>query len=418
MVGDNLAEKRAAIKPDTLVVGVDVGKYTHVARARFPDGSFTRPLPVATDADGFRNLEEHIVQWQQQAKCADVMVGLESTGVYWENLAFWLEGRGYRVVQVNPLHVHQSKEMLDNSPGKTDGKDALLIADLVAQGKYLSFVMPRGVFAELRQLAGLRARLVVERTTYLGRLHLMVSLLFPEFGRVFGDLATKVARRLLYYFPTPEDVRSHTVAAMARRVRKDGGIRLRESKLVLLRERAAATVGVSEGQPALVMALRDTLTALDALDQRIGQLEARMAESLGQVDESQYLLSVDGVGPVSAAVILGETGGLRRYVSAEAILKLAGLNLFEVSSGMHKGARHISRRGRPLLRQILYFIALHHAQPGMPLYPHYARLVDRGTPKPKALVALSCRLVRIMYALVRDGRCFSVQIPQPVPQVA
>lgn len=49
----------------------------------------------------------------------------------------------------------------------------------------------------------------------------------------------------------------------------------------------------------------------------------------------------------------------------------------------------------------------------MPLYPHYSRLVDRGTPKPKALVALSCRLVRIMYALVRDGRCVSAQATQP-----
>ncbi len=393
MAGDNLIEKRAAIKPDTLVVGVDIGKFMHVARARFPDGSFTHPLSVTTDADGFRILREHMVRWQRQAGCTDTVVGLESTGVYWENLAFWLEGRGYRVVQVNPLHVHRSKEMLDNSPGKTDGKDALLIADLVAQGKYLSFVMPRGDFAELRQLATLRARLVVERTTYLSRLHLEVSQVFPEFSRVFRDIATRVARRVLYYFPTPTDIRKHTVAQMARQVRRGGGIRLREDKLLLLKERAAVTVGINEGESALVLALRDTLAALNALDKRVGQIEARMSEVVARIDESQYLLSIDAVGPVSAAVILGETGGIRRYVNAEAILKLAGLNLFEVSSGMHKGARHISRRGRPLLRQILYFIALHHVQPGMPLYPYYARLVDRGTPKPKALVALSCRLV-------------------------
>jgi transposase len=418
MVWDNLADRRAAIKPDTLVVGVDIGKFIHVARARFADGSFTCPLSVTADVGGFRNLERHIVQWRRQAKCTAVIVGLESTGVYWENLAFWLEGRGYRVVQVNPLHVHRSKEMLDNCPGKTDDKDALLIADLVAQGKYLSFVMPRGDFAELRQLAALRARLVVERTTYLSRLHLEVSQVFPEFSGVFRDIATRVARRVLYYFPTPADIRRHTVAQMARQVRRDGGVRLREDKLVLLKERAAATVGISEGKSALVLALRDTLAALDALDKRIGQLETRMSEVVVRIDESQYLLSISAVGPVSAAVILGETGGIRRYVNAEAILKLAGLNLFEVSSGMHKGARHISRRGRPLLRQILYFIALHHAQPGMALYPYYARMVDRGTPKPKALVALSCRIVRIMYALVRDGRCFSVQAPKPTLQAA
>jgi transposase len=418
MVWEKLAEKRSAIKSDTLVVGVDIGKYTHVARGRFPDGAFTHDLAFGTDADGFRKLEEHVTQWQRQAQCADVIVGLESTGVYWESLAFWLEERGQRVVQVNPLHVHRSKEMLDNSPGKTDGKDALLIADLVAQGKYLSFVMPRGVFAELRQLASLRARLTIERTTQLNQAHVLASMLFPEFEHVFQDFGTRVAQRLLYHFPTPEDICAHTVAAMARRVRKGGGVRLREAKLVLLKERAAASVGVREGKSAAVLALRDALTALAALDQRIGLVEARMTEYLVQVDESRYLLSLDGVGPVSAATLLGETGGLGRYGSAEAVLKLAGLNLYEVSSGIHKGARHISHRGRPLLRQILYFIALHHTQPGKQLYEYYARMVDRGMPKPKALVALCCRLVRIMYALVRDGRCFSSAPPLRASQAA
>jgi hypothetical protein len=59
----------------------------------------------------------------------------------------------------------------------------------------------------------------------------------------------------------------------------------------------------------------------------------------------------------------------------------------------------------------LYFIALHHTQEGTPLHEHYARMVQRGVPKPKALVALSCRVMRIMYALVRDRRCFTDQTP-------
>jgi transposase len=411
MIWDKLAEKRSVIKSDMLVVGVDIGKYIHVARARFPDGSFTRPLSFTSDYQGFTRFLTHVIDWQHQAACTDVIIGLESTGVYWESLAYWLADRHYRVVQVNPLHVHRSKELLDNTPTKTDDKDSLLIADLVAQGKYLSFVMPRGVFAELRQLASARARLAVDRTTQINCLHVLVSLVFPEFASLYRDLSTKVARRLLYHFSTPQAVCTHTVAAMARKARKAGGIRLHEDKLTLLKERAQTAVGIKEGQATLVMALRDTLEALDALDRRIASFEAQMASFLSQVEESQYLLSLHGVGAVSAAVVLGETGGLNRYGSAEAILKLAGLNLCEISSGVHKGNKHISRRGRPLLRQTLYFIALHHTQEGTPLYEHYARMVNRGVPKPKALVALSCRVMRIMYALVRDRRCFTDQTP-------
>jgi transposase len=411
MLWDKLAEKRSVIKSDMLVVGVDIGKYIHVARARFPDGTFTRPLSFTSNHEGFTKFLAHVIEWQRQAACTDVIIGLESTGVYWESLAYWLTDRHYRVVQVNPLHVHRSKELLDNTPTKTDGKDALLIADLVAQGKYLSFVMPRGVFAELRQLASARARLAVERTTQINGLHVLVSLVFPEFASLYRDLSTKVARRLLYHFSTPQAVCTHTVAAMARRARKAGGIHLHEDKLTLLKERAQTGVGIKEGQTTLVMVLRDTLEALDTLDRRIAGFEAQMASFLSQVEESRYLLSLHGVGAVSAAVVLGETGGLSRYGSAEAILKLAGLNLCEISSGMHKGNKHISRRGRPLLRQTLYFIALHHTREGTPLYEYYARMVNRAVPKPKALVALSCRVMRIMYALVRDRRCFTDQTP-------
>jgi hypothetical protein len=38
-------------------------------------------------------------------------------------------------------------------------------------------------------------------------------------------------------------------------------------------------------------------------------------------------------------------------------------------------------------------------------------MVDRGVPKMKAVVALSCRLTRLLYALARDQRCYSARPP-------
>lgn len=407
-----LMQKRAAIKPDTLVIGVDIGKFQHVARALFPGGTFSGPLSFENNRAGFESLLDHTADWRRMTGCQSVVVGLESTGVYWSNLAYWLEDRGIKVVQVNALHVHRSKETLDNSPAKTDGKDALLIADLVAQGKYLTFVMPRGVFAELRQLVFLRSRLAVERTTRLVLAHVAVGGLFPEFCGVFPDLAARTARRVLRRYPVPAAVLHTTPKAMAARLRTDGRVHLKPGCLEKLREQAAASIGTCEGQSSATLALRDSLDELDRAEQRILAVEQALAKLLPQIDESRYLMSVTGIGMVTAATLLGETGGLRRYDSAEAILKLAGLDLYEISSGMHKGQRRISKRGRARLRHALYFAALHHTVPGTPLYDYYARLVERGVPKMKALTALSCKLVRLLYALVRDGRCYTAQPPE------
>ena len=64
----------------------------------------------------------------------DVIVGMESTGHYWFNIAHWLVQQGIDVVLVNPLTTKRNKENRDNSPSKSDPKDALVIADAVSRG--------------------------------------------------------------------------------------------------------------------------------------------------------------------------------------------------------------------------------------------------------------------------------------------
>ena len=83
-------------------------------------------------------------------------------------------------------------------------------------------------------------------------------------------------------------------------------------------------------------------------------------------------------------------------------MKLAGLNLFEISSGKHKGNRHISKRGRPLLRKLLYFAAINTIRKGGVMHACYQRYLERGMLKTKALIAIARKLLRILFALVRD----------------
>ena len=58
------------------------------------------------------------------------------------------------------------------------------------------------------------------------------------------------------------------------------------------------------------------------------------------------------------------------------------------------------------MRQKLYFAALQQAREGMPFYSFYKRLTDNGVKKTKALIAVATKLLKIMFALVRDERKF------------
>ena len=105
---------------------------------------------------------------------------------------------------------------------------------------------------------------------------------------------------------------------------------------------------------------------------------------------------------MTVATILGETGDLRQYRSAGALIKLAGLNLYSLSSGTFRGRTRITRRGRPLLRRIIYLAALRMSKQGRPLAEFHDRLLGRLA-KPQIAVACSRKLLRMVFAIVRDG---------------
>jgi transposase len=66
----------------------------------------------------------------------DIIFGIEPTGHYWFPLAAFLQDQGIQVVIVNPHHVNKMNELEDNSPTKSDYKDAKVIANLIRNGKY------------------------------------------------------------------------------------------------------------------------------------------------------------------------------------------------------------------------------------------------------------------------------------------
>ena len=111
------------------------------------------------------------------------------------------------------------------------------------------------------------------------------------------------------------------------------------------------------------------------------------------------------MGPVTVATILGETGDLREYRNAEAVIKLAGLNLYTISSGAFKGKTRITKRGRPLLRRYLYLAALRLVKQGSPMAEFRGRLLPTKA-KPQIAVAVCRKLLRVMVALVRDDVVF------------
>jgi transposase len=98
-------------------------------------------------------------------------------------------------------------------------------------------------------------------------------------------------------------------------------------------------------------------------------------------------------------------------------MKLAGFDLYEISSGKWKGQRRISKRGRSLLRKILYYVAIQTIRKNGIMHDYYTRLTDGGMKRMKALVAVSRKLLGIIYAIVRDDSEYLVNFESIKRQV-
>ena len=131
-----------------------------------------------------------------------------------------------------------------------------------------------------------------------------------------------------------------------------------------------------------------------------------MGEHLKEIPYSHSILSIKGIGKVTAAGLIGEVGDFREFGTISEITKLAGLDLFEISSGKHKGRRRISKRGRPLMRKLLYFAAINVVRINGILHEPYQQMLSNGMPKVKALIAIARKLLRIIFALARDNTAY------------
>ena len=402
------AKRVRTIKEGTLIATIDIGMTSNTGYCTTTDGRDIKPFRFNNTREGLDKFWDMVAINKNRFACDGVVVGYESTGPYAEPLVHYLRNKPVKIAQVNPMHTKRMKEVNDNSPLKTDDKDPRVIADIIRLGHALTVIVPEGHAAYLRRRNNARERHIRERTALLNQLQQLVFLLFPEFKTVLKDIKVKTARYILKHHTTPETIGAMVKETLGEEMRKKSrgkfGIKNAETLISL----AQGTVGIKEGIAGLVLDIKHILIQLETIEGFVAEIESEMEGTLSEIPYSIKLLSIKGLGVVSVAGIIGEIGDFMKFTTQSEIMKLAGLDLYEISSGKRKGERRISKRGRSLLRKILYYAAIQTIRKNGIMCEYYANLTSRGMKRMMALVAIARKLLRIIYAIVRDNREYKV----------
>jgi transposase len=240
----------------------------------------------------------------------------------------------------------------------------------------------------------------------VNQLRQTVDRLFPELDRVFPSFMTVSCRQFLLKYADPEVVARVSSKRLGEELKRWSNGRFGLDRAQQLIELARQSVGIREGKTAVKAEVKRLLIQLNALREERKVIESEIGSCLKELPGAGLLLTIPGFGPWTVAAILAHTGDLRNYKHPDQLLKMAGLNLYEISSGQHKGRIRITKRGSGLLRRILYMAALKACRKKSVFNQYYERLTQRGSPTTSSLVSVMRKLLRVSWAISNKQESF------------
>ncbi|NOU75701.1 IS110 family transposase [Paenibacillus sp. LMG 31458] len=329
----------------------------------------------------------------------------------WWNLANWLTNKGTNVVLVNPATTKRNKENRDNSPSKSDPKDALVIADIVSRGYYYEHTRQTQEFQRLRAMMSDREFWVVYSVRLQNRIILWLDIRFPEYTSVFKDWTCKRSLATLKELPLPQDLASRSVTDMITTWRKHmhrAGGSTGTQKAAELISQAKRSVGDVTALTEAKQDLERLIAEYERVVEMLGDVQKQILAILSEIPIASLLRSIKGLGPIFVAAILAGAGDLRQYTHGRQFLRKAGLNLAESTSGKRKGQIVISKRGDSTLRKYL-FLATTQLIGVNPVFQklHEYNVKVKHMKKQRSVFKLLGKVARILISIVQKGETFS-----------
>lgn len=385
--------------------GTDIGKTHHHCVVLDAEGERLLSRRVLNDEPELLNLLADVLAIGEDVVWAvDVADGMATL---WINI---LLNHGERLVYIPGLAVNRASAGY-RGMGKTDAKDATVIADQARMRRDLTVIQPGDELAvELRVLTDRRGDLSADRTRRINRLRGQLTAIFPALERAL-DLGNVGPLVLLTGYQTP--------AALRRTGLKRVETWLHNRKVRSAEALAEAALEAAERQHTAVPGEKITAQVIHTLakevmglNEQIAEIDKLIAARFRDHDLAEVISSMPGIGPLLGAEFLAATAcDMSRFGSSDRLASFAGVAPVPRDSGNISGNLHRPRRYHRGLQRVFYTSALISIRSCDASRRYYERKRAEGKRHTQAVLALARRRVNVLWALIRDRRCFQSELP-------
>ncbi len=387
-----------------IYVGIDIAKLNHFAAAISSDGEILiEPFKFTNDYDGFYLLLSKLAPLDQNS----IIIGLESTAHYGDNLVRFLISKDFKVCVLNPI---QTSSMRKNNvrKTKTDKVDTFVIAKTLMMQDSLRFLTLDDLdYIELKELGRFRQKLVKQRTRLKIQLTSYVDQVFPELQYFFkSGLHQNSVYALLKEAPTPTAIASVHMTHLAHLLEVASHGHFGKEKARELRVLAQKSVGVNDS--SLSIQITHTIEQIELLDSQLFHTELEMANLVTCLHS--VIMTIPGIGFINGGMILGEIGDIHRFSEPKKLLAFAGLDPSVHQSGNFQAQRtRMSKRGSRVLRYALINAAHNVVKNNATFKAYYDAKKAEGRTHYNALGHCAGKLVRVIWKMLTDEVEFNLE---------
>lgn len=400
-----------------LFAGIDVSSKSNVVYLMNPDGSKHSSFSVQNTLGGANILSERIVSALSGMQLDAVVIGMEATSIYGNNLVYALRdngslGRFQRKIHVlNPKQVKKFKDSYPDLP-KNDWVDAFVIADHLRFGRIAKEVyMDNYHYKALQTLTRSRFNVIQsltqEKQRFANYLFLKCSGIAQD-RQIANSSATTIA--LMQRFETVDDLAYADLTVLTDFIAVAG-----HGKFADPAGTAKVVQAAARGSYRLPKTMNDSvnqvmsvsIASMRALKEQVKMLDKAIEQQFEIIPNT--LTSVPGIGKVYSAGIIAEIGDIHRFESQASVAKFAGLVWTQHQSGDFEASHtHLIQSGNRYLRYYLLEAANSVRRCDSEFQRYYDlkfREVNQFQHK-RALALTARKLVRLVFRLLKDNRLY------------
>lgn len=391
-------------------VGVDIAKEFHVITVLGADGKIVKKaFEVKSNIEEFKNL-----LWVLKDITNDkskFTIGMEVTGLLYENLYEFLSNNSYKVKLLNPYQTSRYREMITMKLVKNDNIDSLVIAKMLKSDDYSSAYVSENLYANLKILNRDRDNLMQDLKSIKRRLQTMLNVVFPEFSRIFKDPCSISALALLEKYPTAKDYKhssSERVLKVFRNIKGNNFNKEKAEKLLELAKNSTYSGKDREARSLVInryiRMIRNYQSEIDLIDKDIASLlNPEDKEKNPQIRVFENLKTIPGVSDKTIVSILSECGDLRRFENSKKFIGYLGLYPTMNQSGNSKSVGRLAKRGSNIAKKALYLASVASIRHNSELKQIYQNKRSAGKSVKQALIVVARKLALIIYSIFKNN---------------